>query len=181
MCWTKRVILIQNGKSVNKVSRKCSLIMKHNLLQRNWALNKHQRSFTFPNHWPKREFRRQYFQENRISETFTTRFRTWFKTLLFHWVMIWRCKSWLQYPCCKESTLQCCSMKKRFHYHIECFRMTKNTKKTLSFSEWNNLNRLFWISSKLRNCPHFTLWQMSLKKGRIKRKMLKKYQKEECI
>lgn len=145
---TKTEICIRNGKSASKASRKCLPTMKHKHWLSNYPLSKLLRLYISPNHSLKRLCKNLFFHQKTHSETFTMRSRHWSKTLQFHWAMICKCKSWLQYHYFKESILQFYSTRTKFLYRIGFFRMIKTTKKTLCFSEWKTLNKQFWISSR---------------------------------
>lgn len=126
---------ILNGKNVKKVSKKCSLIIKQRLLLNNQVLNKLLQLYISQNHQQKKIFKKLFFRQEILSETYMMKLRRLLKILLCHYQMIWRCKSLRQFLYLKENLSLSYSIKIKFHYHTEFYQMIRITKKTLYFLE----------------------------------------------
>lgn len=133
----------RSGKSVNKVSEKCSLITKLTTWPNNLESNKLLQSFISQNLWLKSKCKKLFLLQKIHSETFTIKFHHWFKISQYLWQTILRCKNWLQFLSWKVNSLLFFSMKIKSLFHTECFQMKKSTKKTSYFSEWKTLNLEF--------------------------------------
>lgn len=126
---------ILNGKNVKKVSKKCSLIIKQSLLLNNQVLNKLLQLYIFQNHQQKKMFKKLFFHQEILSETYMMKLRRLLKILQCPYQMIWKCKNSHQSLCLKENLLLSYSTKIKFLYHTEFFQMIRITKKTLYFLE----------------------------------------------
>lgn len=126
---------ILNGKSVKKALRKCSFITKLIIQLNNSVSNKLPQSFTSQNHWLKSKYRKPFLIQKIHSEISTIKFHLWFKISQYLWPMIFKCKNLHQFLLWKVNLLLFSSMKIKSLFLTEYFRMKKNTKKTLYFSE----------------------------------------------
>jgi len=117
-------------------------------------------------------FKKLFFHQEILSETYMMKLRRLLKILQCPYQMIWKCKNSHQSLCLKENLLLSYSTKIKFLYHTEFFQMIRITKKTLYFLEWKILKLLFYKSSILINYQPFILWQINLKNKLIKRKMM---------